>query len=265
MRINDYIIRKRLPFFFCAGCGHGISIKMLTEAFYELNIPKNNIVTVTGIGCYGKADDYIDTNTMHTVHGRALAYATGVKVANPKLTVVAMMGDGDSAAIGGNHLIHAARRNLGITALVSNNMNYGMTGGQYSPTTPYLSITATSPYGFPERALDLCELVIASGGTFVARTTVFHTAQLKKYIKMALQHKGFSFIEILSPCPTQYGKNNKLSSAPKFVEHLKEITSPVSKAKETGKIPIGILKETNDVLEYNDAYMQIVNKIKEKK
>lgn len=260
MSIFTYINEAKLPTFWCSGCGHGVIIKALAQAFDELALPNHQIVVVTGIGCFGRADDYFMTNTLHTLHGRAIAYATGVKIGNPDLTVVALMGDGDAASIGGNHLIHAARRNLGIVALCANNRNYGMTGGQYSPTTKHGDITATSRYGFPENEFDLCELLKAAGASFVARSTVYHYRLLVKYLKKAITLNGFGFIEVLEPCPTMYGKFNDLGEAPEMIQKIRSEVVPLAKwDPKTDKKPIGILCEEQKK-EYNQAYDEVIRK-----
>jgi 2-oxoglutarate ferredoxin oxidoreductase subunit beta len=187
-----------------------------------LGLDRDKVVVVTGIGCWGKADDYLTANAFHGTHGRALAFATGIKAANPELTVIVLMGDGDGATIGGNHLIHSARRNIGVTSIVVNNLNYGMTGGQYSATTPQGRITSTSKYGNPEKAMDLCALVSAAGASYVARSTAYHVTQLDSLIKKAITHKGFSFVEVISPCPTHFGRRNKLGSPIEMMKQLKE-------------------------------------------
>ncbi len=260
MSIFTYINEAKLPTFWCPGCGHGVIIKALAQAFDELEIPNNKIVVVTGIGCFGRADDYFMTNAFHTLHGRAVAYATGVKIGNPDLTVVALMGDGDAASIGGNHLIHAARRNLGILALCANNRNYGMTGGQYSPTSQFGDFSATSKYGLPESAFDLCALVQAAGASFVARSTVFHYNNLVKYLKQGITKGGFSFVEVLEPCPTMYGKFNKLGAAPEMIQKIRDEVVPVKRWEpDSDKLPIGILRNI-DKKEYTDAYAEVIRK-----
>jgi 2-oxoglutarate ferredoxin oxidoreductase subunit beta len=180
------------------------------------------VVVVTGIGCFGKADDYLKTHTLHGTHGRALAFATGVKAARPDLTVLAMMGDGDCATIGGNHLIHACRRDIGVIALVANNLNYGMTGGQYSATTPAGSITVTSPRGHVEQGFDLCRLAEAAGAGFVGRATAAHPALLRRLLRQALDRPGFGFVEVVSTCPTHYGRANKLGGPVEMLLRLRE-------------------------------------------
>ncbi|KKM11676.1 hypothetical protein SY88_08165 [Clostridiales bacterium PH28_bin88] len=206
----------------CPGCGNGIVLGAMLRAFEELGYQNNDTVVVTGIGCWGKADDYLLTNALHTTHGRALAFATGIKAYNPKLNVVVLMGDGDGATIGGNHLIHAARRNIDLTAIVVNNYNYGMTGGQFSATTPAGKYTSTTVYGNPERELDICALAEVSGANYVARGTAYHGWELQEHIKEALNKKGFSLVEVVSPCPTHYGRNNSMSAAVEMLNWLKE-------------------------------------------
>lgn len=260
MSIFTYINEEKLPTFWCSGCGHGVIIRALAQAFDELEIPPARIVMVTGIGCFGRADDYFLTNALHTLHGRAIAYATGVKIARPDLIVAALMGDGDAASIGGNHLIHAARRNLGILALVANNRNYGMTGGQYSPTTPWGGFSSTSRYGLPETAFDLCALTQAAGASFVARSTVFHYHNLVKYLKRGISKGGFSFVEVMEPCPAMYGKYNDLGGAPKMIEKIRQEVIPVSKWEPgMDKSPIGVLCE-KDQQEYTRAYDEVIRR-----
>jgi 2-oxoglutarate/2-oxoacid ferredoxin oxidoreductase subunit beta len=205
---SKFLDRTAMPHFWCEGCGNGIVLQALIRSLDALKLDPEKTVVVTGIGCTGKLDDYVACHTVHGTHGRALPIATGIKAANPELTVIAVLGDGDGATIGGNHLLHTARRNIGVTAILINNMNYGMTGGQYSGTTPLGSKTSTSPYGDPEPAMDLCRVVEAAGANFVARSTVYHAVQLQRYIQQALTKPGFSFIEAVSTCPTYYGRFN---------------------------------------------------------
>lgn len=220
--IFDYIIEENLPFMWCEGCGNGIILKSIAKAMADLDLDPKNVVVVTGIGCWGKADDYLKTNSLHVTHGRALAAATGVKAANPNLKVFALMGDGDGVTIGGNHFIHAARRNMDITAIISNNFNYGMTGGQYSGTTPGNSVTSTSRYGSIEPPFDICVLAKAAGAPYVARATVYHVNLLEKYIKTAITKKGFSVVDVINICPTYYGRLNKMKSAVEMMEWLRD-------------------------------------------
>ncbi|MBC2722243.1 2-oxoacid:ferredoxin oxidoreductase subunit beta [Desulfosporosinus sp.] len=228
-RYQDYLDKNRLPHMWCPGCGDGIILRAYTEALVELDLAPKEVVTVTGIGCWGKADDYLTTQAFHGTHGRALAFATGIKLANPDLHVVTLMGDGDAVTIGGNHFIHAARRNIDLTAIVTNNYNYGMTGGQYSATTPLESKTTTSPKGTPEPGFNVCLLAEAAGANFVARTTAYHATALKNLIKEAITHKGFSLVEVISPCPTYFGRFNGNSSAVNMFNWLKDSAVPISK------------------------------------
>ena len=259
---NKYIDFSRFPHMWCAGCGAGIVLGSIARALSELELKKEEIVITTGIGCWGKADDYFTTNGFHGTHGRALAFATGIKVAKPNLKVIALMGDGDGATIGGNHLIHAARRNVDITAIVVNNFNYGMTGGQYSATTPYGKKTLTSKFGNPENPIDLCQLVSVAGANYVARSTAFHVVQLDKLMKEAIAKKGFSFLEVVSPCPTQFGKNNKIQGGVKLMEYIKEkgVTKSqyekMSLEEREGYIVLGKIIERNN-LDFNSQYEEI--------
>jgi len=224
---RDYLVESRLPTIWCPGCGNGIVLKAILKAFADLGLDRKKTVAVSGIGCWGWADDYIDTNAFHGTHGRALAFATGIKLANPELTVVVLMGDGDGATIGGNHLIHAARRNVDLTAVVVNNFNYGMTGGQYSGTTPRGSITSTSLLGHVEDGFDLCALAAAAGAPYVARGTVAEPGKLAALIEGGLARRGFSFVEALSPCPTHFGRFNGAKTPWEMLEELKSTPLPL--------------------------------------
>ncbi len=219
---EQYINDKEMPHMWCSGCGNGIVLGSIVRTLAELHLSREEVVIVTGIGCWGKADDYVLTNAFHGTHGRALSFATGIKAAKPGLKVIVLMGDGDGATIGGNHLIHSARRNMDLAAIVVNNLNYGMTGGQVSATTPQGKRTVTSEFGNPEREFDLCSLVAAAGANYVARGTVYHIVQLDEMIKEAILKKGFSFVEVLSPCPTHYGRRNKMAQPVAMMEWLKE-------------------------------------------
>jgi 2-oxoglutarate ferredoxin oxidoreductase subunit beta len=223
--LADYLRMDRFPHIWCAGCGLGIILKSYVQALYELDYDLDKVVTVSGIGCAGRASGYVNTDAFHTTHGRALPFATGISVSHPELKPVVISGDGDLFAIGGNHLIHAARRNINMLVICSNNFNYGMTGAQYGPTTPLDMRTPTSPYGNIENPFNLVALVGSAGATMVSRWTVYHVHQLKNSIKKGLQKKGFSFIEVLSPCTTGYGRLNKMSP----IDMMRDL-------KETGKI-----------------------------
>ena len=223
--LEDYLRMDRLPHIWCAGCGLGIILKSYVQALHELDYDLDKIVTVSGIGCAGRASGYVNTDAFHTTHGRALPFATGISVSKPELKPVVISGDGDLFAIGGNHLIHAARRNINMLVICSNNFNYGMTGAQYGPTTPLDMRTPTSPYGNIENPFNLVALVASSGATMVSRWTVYHVNHLKNSIKKGLRKKGFSFIEVLSPCTTGYGRLNKMNP----IEMMRDL-------KDTGKI-----------------------------
>ena len=233
MSINNYLRERFFPHLWCAGCGHGIVLNGLLRAIEQLGLSKNEIVMVSGIGCSARISGYVDVHTMHTIHGRALAFATGIKISRPELKLIVPMGDGDALAIGGNHFIHAARRNIDITAIVMNNRIYGMTGGQFSPLSGYGINATTAPYANIDPAFDVVELAKAAGATFVARTTAFHTKQITDFVKQAILHKGFSVLEIMSQCPTHFGRKNKEGSAADMLNLFKERTTPIgSKAKQ---------------------------------
>jgi len=213
---------KKFPTIWCPGCGIGVVMGALIRAIDHLGLDNDKVALVAGIGCTARMPVYMDFNTLHTTHGRALAFATGLKIARPDMKVIAIMGDGDALAIGGNHFIHAARRNLGITALVVNNSIYGMTGGQYSPTTPLGGKATTAPYGNVEPPFPVCELAIAAGATYVARSTVYHALELDKFLAEAIAKDGFSLVEAVSYCHTTFGRLNKLGSAADMMRSLKE-------------------------------------------
>jgi 2-oxoglutarate ferredoxin oxidoreductase subunit beta len=221
MTFEDWFRVDRLPTIFCAGCGNGTVINCTLAAVDEMGWNKKETVFVSGIGCSSRAPGYIMTDSLHTTHGRALAFATGVKLANPALNVVVFTGDGDLAAIGGNHFIHACRRNIDITVVCMNNQIYGMTGGQGSPTTPIGCLSTTTPYGSAEPAFDLCELAIAAGANYVARWTSYHVKEFERAVKAGLETPGFSFIEALVQCPTYFGRRNKFKEVTDQVEYLK--------------------------------------------
>jgi 2-oxoglutarate ferredoxin oxidoreductase subunit beta len=209
------------PHLWCPGCGVGQVWHYTTRAIEELGLDEDKVLWVGGSGCTGRMCTYWHKDFFHTLHGRALSFATGVKLARPELNVLVHSGDGECVAIGGNHLIHAARRNVDITLIAVNNFNYGMTGGQFSPTTPLSVYTSTSPFGNPEEAFNLSGLMREAGATYIARWTTVHARQVINAIKKGIQNKGFSFVEILAQCPTQYGRRNKLGGAVQMMEWLK--------------------------------------------
>jgi 2-oxoglutarate ferredoxin oxidoreductase subunit beta len=262
---EKYLRTERLPHIWCPGCGNGIVLGAMVRAFNKMGCDQNNTVIVSGIGCSSRAAGYMDFNTLHSTHGRALAFATGVKLARPEINVFVIMGDGDSSSIGGNHLIHAARRNIDLTAIIFNNNIYGMTGGQYSPLTPPESLATTAPYLTFERNFDLPELVKAAGATYIARSTTYHAAMLTKLIVAGASHKGFSMIEAVTACPVSYGRRNKLGSGYDMLMWQKEHAVSVEKAKGLtpeemqGKFVIGELYKT-EAPEYTEVYARLIEK-----
>jgi 2-oxoglutarate ferredoxin oxidoreductase subunit beta len=221
-KIAKYFRADRMPFIWCPGCGNGSVLAALAEAFEKLSIDRDKTVIVSGIGCSSRAPLYMDFDTLHTTHGRAITFASGVKMARPEFNVFVITGDGDCSAIGGNHLIHAARRNIDLTVLCMNNSVYGMTNGQFSPTTPYGALTATTPFGNAERSFDLCKLVQAAGATYVARATTYHLRMLPGMIMSAVNNKGFSFIDVITQCPTYYGRKNKIATPVDMLKWMRD-------------------------------------------
>jgi len=207
--VEKYLRTDRIPHIWCPGCGIGTTVNCFARAIDECGIEMDRLAIVSGIGCTGRVAGYAKIDSFHTTHGRAIPFATGLKLANPDLKVIVYSGDGDLVAIGGNHFIHAARRNVDMTIICVNNLTYGMTGGQVTPTTPEDAIATTSPYGNFEQNFNLPYLAESCGAVYVARWTVYHVTQLKKAMREAISKKGFSFVEIISPCPTLYGRRNR--------------------------------------------------------
>ena len=260
MAVKDYIRERFFPHMWCPGCGHGIVLNSMLRAIEKLGMSKNDIVMVSGIGCSARISGYVDFHTLHTIHGRALAFATGVKMSRPEVNILVPMGDGDALAIGGNHFIHAARRNIDLTAIVMNNRIYGMTGGQYSPLSGYGIRATTAPYMNIDHDFDVVELAKSAGATFVARTTTYHVQQIVDILQQAILHKGFSVVEIMSQCPTYFGRKNKEGSAVDMLKRYKEITTPIgSKAKKENPdlIERGIFVQ-KEMPEYCKEYDKIV-------
>lgn len=218
----DFLRKRFLPHIWCQGCGHGTITGNLIRAVEELGLTKDQIVAVSGIGCSSRAVGYLDFHTLHTLHGRALAFATGVKIARPDLKVIVPMGDGDALAIGGNHFLHACARNIDLTAIIMNNSIYGMTGGQVSPMTGHGEKATTSPAGNVGHPFDVVALAKAAGATYVARTTTYHAPQMIKLFKEAISHKGLSVVEVFSQCPTYYGRQNQKGSAVEMMQWYKD-------------------------------------------
>ena len=234
-----YLRQETLPTAFCSECGCGTILNAFVQAIDRLGITQKEMALVTGIGCSSWIPSpYLLADTLHTTHGRAIAFATGVKVVQPDKKVVVIAGDGDLAAIGGNHLLHAARRNVGILTILVNNAIYGMTGGQVGPTTPTGDYSTSSPYGNPETPFDMCELMTASGANYVARWTTLHIRQLIWAIQKAITKKGFAFIEVLSPCPTVYGRKVGKKRGSDFLKEYKELSITVEKASSMSQIEL---------------------------
>jgi 2-oxoglutarate ferredoxin oxidoreductase subunit beta len=261
MAVKDYLRERYFPHMWCPGCGHGTILNSLIQAVEELELDKNELVMVSGIGCSARISGYVDFHSLHTLHGRALAFATGVKLSQPRLKVIVPMGDGDALAIGGNHFIHAARRNIDITAIVMNNRIYGMTGGQFSPLSGPGVKATTAPYKTIDSDFDVVDLATAAGATFVARSTAFHVKESTAVLKKAIQHKGFSVVEILSQCPTHYGRKNKEGDAVNMLELHKSNTAKIgSKALQAnpGLTPRGIFVD-KERPEYCAEYDKIID------
>jgi 2-oxoglutarate/2-oxoacid ferredoxin oxidoreductase subunit beta len=262
---DQYIRRDKFPLIWCAGCSDGIVLKALLRAIYKSQIPKDDICMVSGIGCSSRLPGYVDFNTLHTTHGRALTFATGIKMANPKLHVIVITGDGDATAIGGNHYIHAARRNIDLTVLLFNNYIYGMTGGQVSPTTPKSKKASTAPFGNFENAFNISGLAQAAGASFVARVGVFNTTLLENTILKAVQKKGFSLVEVMSTCPTAYGRRNREGTAVDMIAWQKDNLVPQAKAEKMtpeemeGKLVTGILVDIERP-ECREEYQKLIDR-----
>jgi 2-oxoglutarate ferredoxin oxidoreductase subunit beta len=253
---------KKFPHVWCPGCGNGIVLGALIRAIDRLGLEKDEIVLASGIGCSGRMPVYVDFNTLHTTHGRSLTFATGIKLAKPSLTVITIMGDGDATAIGGNHFIHAARRNLNITAIIINNQIYGMTGGQHSPTTPYGCYATTASYGHIEHAFSIAELAVTAGAAFVARGTAYHAQLLDELIEKGIEKPGFSVVEVMSNCHIQFGRRNEMEDPVTMMKWLRDHAVTTKKAKKMklndlkDKFTIGVLADVEKPI-YTDEYHKI--------
>ena len=263
MPVTDYLRKRFMPHIWCPGCGNGTVLNSLLRAVENLGLDKNGIVMVTGIGCSARMEGYVDFHTLHTIHGRALAFATGVKLARPELKILVPMGDGDALAIGGNHFIHAARRNIDMTSVILNNGIYGMTGGQNSPLTGLNKYATTAPYGTIDQAFDTVSLAEAAGASFVARSTTYHVSHMVSVLQKAITHKGFSVVEVLAQCPTYYGRKNRMKSPAAMVEWYRDHTyQKGTKPEETEgeMIEIGIFVD-EERPEYCEEYQKIMDKV----
>lgn len=264
---DDYLRLDKFPLIWCPGCGDGIVLKAILRAVDRMELDKNDVCMVSGIGCSSRTPGYVDFNTLHTTHGRALAFATGVKMTKPDLKVIVVTGDGDATAIGGNHFIHAARRNIDITVLLYNNWIYGMTGGQASPATPPGDKASTAPFGAFEPNFDIGKLAAAAGASFVARETVAKPALMDKLIERAIRHKGFSLVELFTPCPTTYGRRNRIANPVDMMEDLKNRSVSVAKAERLGDdlpsnaIITGVVVEDESRPEYTASYAELIERL----
>lgn len=267
--IDKYFRDDKLPTTLCPGCGNGIMFNAMARGLEKAGCDIDKICVVTGVGCSARANIHTDLCGMHTLHGRPLGFATGVKMAKPDLDVLVVSGDGDCLSIGGNHFLHACRRNIDMTLLVSNNSNYGMTGGQYSPTTPGGFKTKTSIYGHVDPAFDLCRLAEAAGATYVARCTTYRAVDLVNRIAEGIRHHGFSVIEVMTDCPTLFGRINGFKSAADMMLFREQNTVTIAQAEKMsdeelkGKCVIGKFVDRNDRPEYLDIYGEICRKAKE--
>ena len=268
-KYSDLVFRymriDHLPQIWCPGCGNGILMRDVVVAIDNLKLEREKVVIVSGIGCSSRAAGDLDFNTIHTTHGRALPFATGIKLANPELNVIVITGDGDCTAIGGNHLIHAARRNVEMTVVVFNNNIYGMTGGQYSPTTPTGERGTTAPYGNVDRQFDITQLAAGAGASYTARGTAYHTQQTIKAIQDGITHPGFSLIDCYSPCPTYYGRKNKKGSAVDMMKFQRDhgVTKAqyekLSEEEKKDKFIVGQLTQ-NEYPGYADLYQKVIER-----
>lgn len=258
---------KKFPHVWCPGCGNGIVLSAIVRALDSLKLNRDDVVLVSGIGCSSRAPIYLDFTSLHGTHGRALAFATGIKLSNPRLTVIVISGDGDALSIGGNHFIHAARRNIDLTMIIFNNSIYGMTGGQHSPTTPVDAFAATSPYGNIERTFDICGVAQAAGAIFVARSTVAEPFALERCIRLGVEKKGFSVIDAITPCPALYGFFNKPADGVKMIEAIRKNSIPVKRfqnlpeGERENRIACGVFVD-RDAEEYTERYARLIEKAK---
>ena len=262
----EFLRQEHLPHIWCPGCGHGIILGAVLRAIKSVQLDRERTVLVSGIGCSSRAVGYADFDTLHTTHGRALAFATGIKLARPDLNVVVIAGDGDLTAIGGNHFLHAARRNIGLTTICFNNQIYGMTSGQASPMTPVGALATTAPHGTIDAPFDLSRLAEAAGATYVARGTAVQVRGLQGLIEKALRHPGFSFVEALSTCPTYYGGKNRVGNGAAMLRAQSENAVNIRQARElppeelVGKVVVG--EFVNRVApEFAASYAELVQRL----
>lgn len=261
---DKYLRTDKLPTLWCWGCGDGVILKAIIRAIDAMSWDLDDVCVVSGIGCSGRMSSYINCNTVHTTHGRALAYATGIKLANPTKNVIVVTGDGDGLAIGGNHTIHAARRNIGIKHILINNFIYGLTNSQTSPTTPKGFWTVTAQRGNIDPSFNATDLLIGAGATFVARQTIINADALVKLLVKGFSHDGYAFFDIFSNCHINLGRKNKMAQATDMIKWIENITvnkikyDKLSDEEKVGLFPLGVLHEDNSHLEYTKAYAKVI-------
>ena len=260
---DQYLRTNKMPTLWCWGCGDGVILKSFIRAIDKLGWNMDDVCVVSGIGCSGRFSSYINCNTIHTTHGRTIAYATGVKLANPDKKVFCVTGDGDGLAIGGNHTIHGCRRNININHIVINNFIYGLTNSQTSPTTPQGMWTVTMKRGNIDPTFDACKLAIGAGASFVARETMLDPKKLERVFVKGFEHNGYSFFDIFSNCHVNLGRKNKMNSAMANLEWIDSISiaktkfDKMSPEEQKGLFPTGILKQDTEAAEYTDSYQKV--------
>ncbi|MBE2984269.1 2-oxoglutarate ferredoxin oxidoreductase subunit beta [Campylobacter sp. RM9344] len=261
---DNYLRADKMPTLWCWGCGDGVILKSVIRAIDQLGWDMNDVCVVSGIGCSGRFSSYVNCNTVHTTHGRAIAYATGIKLANPSKHVIVVTGDGDGLAIGGNHTIHGCRRNIGLNHILINNFIYGLTNSQTSPTTPRGFWTATAQLGNIDPSFNATNLAIAAGATFVARGSVIEPERLTKLFVEGFKHDGYSFFDVFSNCHVNLGRKNKMGEAVKMLEWIKERSvnkikfDQMSEDEQKGLFPLGVLHKDEAKTEYSKAYAKVI-------
>lgn len=262
---DKYLRTDKMPTLWCWGCGDGVILKAIIRAIDHVGWSMDDVCVVSGIGCSGRMSSYIDCNTVHTTHGRAIAYATGIKLANPDKHVIVVTGDGDGLAIGGNHTIHGCRRNIDLNHILVNNFIYGLTNSQTSPTTPRGFWTVTAQYGNVDPSFDAAKLAIAAGATFVGRESVTNPEKIERLLAKGFEHEGYSFFDIFSNCHVNLGRKNKMSEAVQMLKWLDSRTisktkfDALSEDERAGLFPLGVLYEDNERTEYTKAYQKVID------
>lgn len=262
---DKYLRLEKMPTLWCWGCGDGVILKAVIRAIEKCGWDQNDVCVVSGIGCSGRFSSYVDFNTVHTTHGRTVAFATGVKLANPDKHVICVAGDGDAMAIGGNHTIHGCRRNIDINMIMINNFIYGLTNSQTSPTTPQGMWTVSQKAGNIDPTFDACEVAKASGASFVGRESILDPRKLEKLLVKGFQHKGFSFFDVMSNCHVNLGRKNQMGTAMDNLSWIDSITTPLNKYEQLSdeeklnKFPTGVLKHDENAREYCDMYKEVID------